>query len=665
MTNPGNIVRIHSRNGGHASVYEANMWAQKLNTGLFSGSGVTQNTSVDMNVIVGGSVTKPDIIIAQNTAGYKIALDVIGKQTLAITKPASNSRISSIVVYTDDLSINSTDTTSTGSPSSCGIIVVNGTAGANPTAPSESDIRTAITADGATGSQAVYAVVSNILISSTTTAITNNLISSSVNKISEDWNPFATPISISHNGSRSYNALFTGDLSNFIQPKHRIQVVRSTPAPTQSTNLNGTTQSWINSSPQKMTFTTNFVISAWIKIANYQDSDANIISRYNGTNGWLLQIASTGQIRLVGVNNTGNNQRNILSRQSVPLNRWVHITAQLDMANWTITPTTNYIMFDGVDVPAQLNSFGTNPTSLVQAGNLQVGAGNDAAPFAGKIAQASVFGAKISQSQAASYMNQGLLGTEPGLSSAWSFNGNATDLNTVNPNNLSPQAGAVATNSDSPFGGQANGTNSSTLEYGIVQAVSVSSGITSIVIQAPEGCALPTVGGVSGISYSSIDGPFGFPGNSAKWRIQSNWRNDMPVQGPLRYTWHNPSNKTFMPIGKWNYGWKANIQNDKSNGGATGVSLYALLKASSGLIETNPVSKSVDNNELMVTSVHTSNVSNITQIVPAYAQSSTNSVIQDSVSLCLRTQEVSDGQRYLSYRGDFGDTLVFLDNGYL
>ena len=177
MTNPNNIVRVRARNGGRASVYEANAWCQAFSSGIFEGVGVVQNTSADMNVLVGGSATKPDVLIAQNPSGYKIALDIIGHQAVAITAPTSNSRISAIVAYTDDLSLSTTQSDVTGSPSSCGLIVVNGTAAANPVAPTDTQIREAITQDGATGSQAPYCVIATIKVASNTTMITDSLIS--------------------------------------------------------------------------------------------------------------------------------------------------------------------------------------------------------------------------------------------------------------------------------------------------------------------------------------------------------------------------------------------------------------------------------------------------------------------------------------------------------
>lgn len=176
MTNPSSIVRFHSRTGGRGSVAEANMAYQLYGQGLFNGTGVVESGNADMNVIVGGSNSAPDIVLAESPAGYKVALDIVGTAQLTITAPASNSRISAVVAYTDDLSIASTEDTVTGNPATCGLIVVNGTTAANPNVPTEAQIRTAITADGATGSQAAYAVVAYITVSSATTAITSSLI---------------------------------------------------------------------------------------------------------------------------------------------------------------------------------------------------------------------------------------------------------------------------------------------------------------------------------------------------------------------------------------------------------------------------------------------------------------------------------------------------------
>lgn len=176
MTNPNNIVRLHSRNGGRGSVYEENQWAQVYGTGNLTGATVTPSSG--LTVSVNGSSASPSVIIAENNVGYKIALDLVTTTTLTLTAPSANSKITAIVAYTDDLAITSTDTDITGNPSYCGLITVDGTIAATPAKPTDSQIRTAITADGATGSQAVYAVLAYITIASDTTNITDALIES-------------------------------------------------------------------------------------------------------------------------------------------------------------------------------------------------------------------------------------------------------------------------------------------------------------------------------------------------------------------------------------------------------------------------------------------------------------------------------------------------------
>lgn len=192
FTNPGKIVRLRSRPNGHGSVYEANMWAQQHSDGLFSGRGVIRNTVADMNVLVGGTTDNPDVVLGKLPSGFLIALDIVGQQVIRITTPSSNKRIASVVAYSDNIALNSTDTNTTGSPSSCGLIVVYGSTSATPVAPTESQIRQAVTQDGATGSQAVIAVIANITTESFTTTITDEMIAINYGKLSSHSIDFTT-----------------------------------------------------------------------------------------------------------------------------------------------------------------------------------------------------------------------------------------------------------------------------------------------------------------------------------------------------------------------------------------------------------------------------------------------------------------------------------------
>ena len=332
-----------------------------------------------------------------------------------------------------------------------------------------------------------------------------------------------TPNTVTYNGNRSYDLVFNStDLTDTLSPGMRIRTSRTVAAPTQCTSLNGTTQYWVKTSPNKLTFTDDFVVSAWIKVSSY--AQGAIVSRFNGTSGWELRLEATGQVFFVGFNAGGTNFSYVQSYQSVPLNKWVHVTAQLDMSSFTATTTTSYVMLDGKDVPCVVARGGTNPTALVQAGNLEIGSRNGGTLlFPGKIAQVAIYNAKVTQANIVATISQGLSGSETSLASAYSFNNSTADLNTSTPNDLVAGAGSpTATNADSPFAlgnDLASAYTKGTTDFGVVMATSFSTN-TTVTVQVPEGCTIPTSGGVTSVMYSGQRSPYGFPSNRNLWTVE-------------------------------------------------------------------------------------------------------------------------------------------------
>lgn len=437
----------------------------------------------------------------------------------------------------------------------------------------------------------------------------------------QGWTSVAGSISgATYNGNRSYTLTTSTDQTAVVSPGMRLRTTRTVLAPTQSTSLNGTTQYYSKTTPAGMTFTDDFVVSAWVKLSSYQAS--SIITRYNGTSGWTLQVDSSGRPNLYGYNAASGNNSGVISYQSLPLNKWVHVTAQLDMSAFTATPTTSYIMFDGVDVPASVTRAGTNPTALIQAGDLQIGATNGSVFFPGKIAQAAVFSAKVTQATMRGYISQGLAGTETSLISAYSFNNSFTDLNTTNANNLTANGSAVATNADSPFGGQANGTISSTLDYGIVQTVSAS----TIVVQVAEGCTIPTSGGVASASYSTYKMPFGFPGQKGKWSVElwslSSYNRGATVSGA-----YYMNHLITIPIGEWAVGFQGSFYQATSAAGVHN-SRVGLDTTSASVPVTSPFTSqltTVNITESSITFNKSSNVS-LSAATPYYVNAASTGI---------------------------------------
>lgn len=371
-----------------------------------------------------------------------------------------------------------------------------------------------------------------------------------------------TITAVTANGNRSYDLTTSADNTGLISPGMRARSTRTVAAPTQCTSLNGTTQYYSCPSATvtaDMTFTDDFVAGAWIKVSSYSATDTGIISRWNGTSGWILVLRSSGKISLQGYNGGAVNTSYVDTYQSVPLNKWVFVAAQLDMSGYpTVGGTNSYIMFDGVEVPTVATRAGTNPTALVQAGDLNIGSYNNGAVgsfFPGKIAQAFVSSAKITQANIKTLYSQGLtasLISTHSIISAYSFDNSITDLNTTSANNLTANGSAVATNADSPFGGQADGTISSTLDHGIIQKVTAS----TITVQVAEGCTIPTSGGVSSLSYATVKSPYGFPSQEGKWTICTRLRTNNATTSNATYgNFISGGWAIYVPVGAWTVGY--------------------------------------------------------------------------------------------------------------
>ena len=176
MTNPNNAIGTNAAYDGRTSANAFNDVLSTFSRGVLSGWACVPNTG--LTVSLGGDGTTRDVAIAQDAAGNNTTINNISGSPVDVTisaAPASNSRIDSIVAY-----VNNPPTgvsTVADNPSACGIIAVTGTPSASPTAPNNSAIRSAITADGASGTTAYYVVLANITIASGTTTLTASNIS--------------------------------------------------------------------------------------------------------------------------------------------------------------------------------------------------------------------------------------------------------------------------------------------------------------------------------------------------------------------------------------------------------------------------------------------------------------------------------------------------------
>jgi len=192
MTNPNNSIGTNAAYGGRTSVNAFNDDLAAFSRGILSGWGCTPNTG--LTVSLGGDGNNRDVAVAEDNIGDRTTINNISGSPVNVTlaaAPGSNSRIDAIVAYVDNPPQGSS--TVADNPEACGIIAVSGTAAASPVAPTENTIRSAITADGASGTTAYYVVLAYITMAAgTTDIVADNITAGPMAKIASDNLDFTT-----------------------------------------------------------------------------------------------------------------------------------------------------------------------------------------------------------------------------------------------------------------------------------------------------------------------------------------------------------------------------------------------------------------------------------------------------------------------------------------
>lgn len=376
--------------------------------------------------------------------------------------------------------------------------------------------------------------------------------------IATGWNETGLPAvsSVTNNGNRSYNITFASTVASLLSPGMRLRTTRTVSAPTQCTDLESGSSQYFSSASAGlagMTFTDDFTCMAWVKLESY--TTGSIITRRNaGVSGFGLRTTSSGQLEIYG--GTASAFDLGTSYQSLPLGKWTHVAASMD-----ISGTSALLYIDGVLVPSAYTN--TAAGSITQAGDLCVGAITGGTELSdGKIAQVAVFSSVLSASTIRSYMSQGLSGSESTLVSAFSCNNSLLDLNTTNNNDLTANGGALMTNADSPFA-NATGTPSGTTDVALVMAVSGS----TATVQLPEGCTIPTSGGVSAVAYSTTANPFGWVVDKGRWQTMYLGKADATTATPVQNTFYGGTQFYMtVPVGAWKLEYCASLQINDAGG---------------------------------------------------------------------------------------------------
>lgn len=175
MTNPNNAIGTNAGFGGRTSPNALNDNLAAWTRGVISGWACSPKSG--MTIQIGGSGSDRDVAVAEDNAGNKTTINNRNGSPVDITLSGASStgnRIDSIVAYVDNPA-QGTSSDVDYAPA-CGIIAVKGTVSSNPSAPTNTRIRTAITADGANGTTAYYVVLANVTVGKGVTTIGSGAI---------------------------------------------------------------------------------------------------------------------------------------------------------------------------------------------------------------------------------------------------------------------------------------------------------------------------------------------------------------------------------------------------------------------------------------------------------------------------------------------------------
>ena len=167
-SNPNNAIGTNAAYSGRTSVNAFNDDLAAYSRGILTGWNCQVGTG--LTVLLGGGHSARDVAIAEDNAGNKTTINNISLDEVPVTldtAPGANSRIDAIVAYVDNPPQGSDSTAD--NPEACGIIPVAGTPAVDPQAPDDNAIRTAITADGASGTTAYYVVLATVTVPTETT----------------------------------------------------------------------------------------------------------------------------------------------------------------------------------------------------------------------------------------------------------------------------------------------------------------------------------------------------------------------------------------------------------------------------------------------------------------------------------------------------------------
>lgn len=458
--------------------------------------------------------------------------------------------------------------------------------------------------------------------------------------------------SVTENGNRSADITFASTVASILTPGMRIRTSRTVAAPTYMGGaFNGTNHYFTKVTPTSTlsTVADNWTLELHHTPTSYAAQEM-LMGRFDATlaNGFAIGKLSTGQIFAQVCNAGAGNFKQFATYQSLPLNKESFISV-----SWATGTVVFYV--DGIIWPSVLSgSGGTAPNTAGTGGDFSIGrAGAYNGQYTtGYSSGGGAFNAVLTQATIKSHKGQALTGSETNCIGAWSLNNTGVNQQAAGTNDLTATGGVGYTSGRSPYTMDANGVAAGTYDWAIVTKV-----VTTVAtVQYPEGCTIPTSGGISTVDYSGSNA-FGFPKEEDRWELLYINKSQASHTSPTSAVWYSLTAATVqgsayltVPVGKWVLGYDGTFQ---LNATAGSLNIFATLSTANNS-ESDPMYTSYAEN----TSVAIIGSS-------FYKRRALPSAITTATPYYLNTRITAGSTPSIYNRGDIKPTIIFAIPAYL
>lgn len=400
-----------------------------------------------------------------------------------------------------------------------------------------------------TGAVDVTAVVADAILTKAKLDATMNT------ELNTGWVSSVLPAvsSVTYNGNRSYDITFASTVASTLSSGMRLKGTKTVAGNGYMGGaFNGSSHYFVKATPTSTlaSLTNNFTIEATVAPTAYQAGAIAVRADAAVNNDLAFYMNASGQLVAEVKITAGANFRTVTSYQSLPLIKKTTVAV-----TWQ-GGTAYKLYFDGIEVPSVVATGGTAPTAAGTGGDFAIGrfGSNASAYFAGYISNVAWYDAVLTAATIKEHATYKITAGATNCIGSWSLDNTAVNQQVPGTNDLTA-TGGVGYTAISPHGQMGDAVHTDQFAA-LVMSVST----TVATVQVPEGCTIPTTGGVTSVAYSVQGNPFGWVSDKGRWGVALLWRTLFTTTSNA--TFAAATGMSFVvPVGQWKVGYQLSLYN--------------------------------------------------------------------------------------------------------